>query len=156
MLFVFKSLKLGESWKSFLTQQTLGCHATYDQSPSEIRMQNSPAILWVQSSFHLFRHYIIQGRRNCGCRGTRSPPLCVQMDFTRTFQTNDKCNNINNVWSHFCKIMVVLEYHRRLWDNIFDTDLYRSITIPKKANTLHQFNVGIYASRNVCVKDIVS
>ena len=26
-------------------------------------------------------------------RGTQ----CVQMDFTRTFQTNDKCNNINHV-----------------------------------------------------------
>ena len=23
--------------------------------------------------------------------------LCVQMDFTRTFQTNTKCNNINHV-----------------------------------------------------------
>ena len=59
--------------------------------------------------------------------------LCVQMDFTRTFQTNAKCNNINPVWSHFCKMLVVLKYHRRLWDNIFDTDLCRSITIPKKA-----------------------
>ena len=57
----------------------------------------------------------------------------VQMDFTRTFQTNAKLNNINHVWSHFCKILVVLKYHRRLWANIFDTDICRSITIPKKA-----------------------
>ena len=48
---------------------------------------------------------------------------CVQMDFTRTFQANTKCNNINHVWSHFYKILVVLKYHRRLWANIFDTDI---------------------------------
>ena len=40
-----------------------------------------------------------------------------------------KCNNINHVWSHFCKILVVLKY---LWANIFDTDICRSINIPKK------------------------
>ena len=66
-----------------------------------------------------------------------SPPhttraLCVQMDFTRTFETTTKCNNINHVWSHFYKILVVLKYHRRLWANIFDTDICRSINIPKK------------------------
>ena len=27
-----------------------------------------------------------------------APALCVQMDFTRTFETTTKCNNINNVW----------------------------------------------------------
>ena len=26
-----------------------------------------------------------------------SPPLCVQMDFMRTFEANTKCNNINYV-----------------------------------------------------------
>ena len=36
--------------------------------------------------------------------------LCIQMDFKRTFQTNTKCNNINHVWSHFCKILVLLKY----------------------------------------------
>ena len=61
------------------------------------------------------------------------PPLCVQMDFTRTFEANTKCNNINYVWSHFYQILVVLKYHRRLWNNIFDTDISRSINIPKKA-----------------------
>ena len=25
------------------------------------------------------------------------PPLCVQMDFTRTFEANTKCNNMNHV-----------------------------------------------------------
>ena len=62
-----------------------------------------------------------------------APPLCVQMDFTRTFEANTKCNNINYVWSHFYQILVVLMYHRRLWNNIFDTDISRSINIPKKA-----------------------
>ena len=53
--------------------------------------------------------------------------LCVQMDFTRTFEANTKCNNINYVWSHFYQILVVLKYHRRLWNIIFDTDIFRCI-----------------------------
>ena len=59
--------------------------------------------------------------------------LCVQMDFTRTFDANTKCNNINYVWSHFYQILVVLKHHRRLWNNIFDTDISRSTNIPKDA-----------------------
>ena len=55
--------------------------------------------------------------------------LCVQMDFTRTFET--KCNNINLVWNHFYKILVVLKYHICPWANIFDTDIFRCI-IPTK------------------------
>ena len=56
------------------------------------------------------------------------------MDFTQTFQANAKCNNINHVWSHFYKILVVLKYHRHPWVNIFDTDMCRSINIPKEAS----------------------
>ena len=55
--------------------------------------------------------------------------LCVQMDFMRTFKTTTKCNTINHVWSHFYKILVVWKYHRRLWVNIFDTDISRCINI---------------------------
>ena len=35
--------------------------------------------------------------RGGGTWGVKSPPppLCVQMDFTRTFQTNAKCKNID-------------------------------------------------------------
>ena len=57
----------------------------------------------------------------------RPHTLCVQMDFTRTFQTNTKCNNINHVCSHFYNFFVILKYHRCLWANIFDTDIYRCI-----------------------------
>ena len=59
--------------------------------------------------------------------------LCIQMDFTRTFEANTKCNNMKYVWSHFYQILVVLKYHRRLWNNIFDTDISRSINIQKNA-----------------------
>ena len=59
--------------------------------------------------------------------------LCVQMDFTLKFEANTKCNNINYVWSHFYQILVVLKHHRRLWNNIFDTAISRSINIPKNA-----------------------
>ena len=55
------------------------------------------------------------------------------MDFTRTFDANTKCNNINYVWSHFFQILVVLKLHRSLWKNIFDTDISRSKNIPKDA-----------------------
>ena len=69
-------------------------------------------------------------------RGTldgRGGALCVQMDFTQTFEANAKCNNINHVWSHFYKILVVLKYHRRPWANIFDPDIFRSINIEKNS-----------------------
>ena len=56
-----------------------------------------------------------------------SPPLCVQMDFTRTFEANNKCNKIKYFWSHFFQIFAVLKYHRRLWSNIFNTDIFRCI-----------------------------
>ena len=26
---------------------------------------------------------------------------CVKIDFTRTFQANAKCNNLNHIWSNF-------------------------------------------------------
>ena len=54
--------------------------------------------------------------------------------FKRTFQTTTKCNNINHFWSQFYEILVVLKYHKRLWANIFDTDICRSITIKKRPN----------------------
>ena len=57
------------------------------------------------------------------------PPtqLRVQMDFTRTFEANAKCNSINQVCSHFYNFFVILKYHRCLWGNIFDTGIYRCI-----------------------------
>ena len=67
-----------------------------------------------------------QWNRNTGA-------LCVQMDFMRTFEANTKCNNINYVWSHFYQILVVLKYHRRLWNSIFDADISRRIIILIKA-----------------------
>ena len=60
-------------------------------------------------------------------RGVTVGGHCVQMDFMWTFGANTKCNNINY------QILVVLKYHRRLWYSIFDTDISRSISIPKKA-----------------------
>ena len=44
--------------------------------------------------------------------------LCVQIDFTCKFQTTTKCNSKNHVWSQYL---------------CFDTDICRSINIPKKA-----------------------
>ena len=37
----------------------------------------------------------------------RGGTICVQMDFTGTFQTATKCKNINHVRGHFYKILVV-------------------------------------------------
>ena len=36
--------------------------------------------------------------------------LCVQMDFTRTFDANKKCNNKDHVWSDFYKLLVIFKY----------------------------------------------
>ena len=71
--------------------------------------------------------------------------LCVRMDFTRTFETTTKCNNINHVWIHFCKFLVVLKYYRRLSANIFDTDICWSINILKKA----QYTTLMYRTRAI-------
>ena len=73
------------------------------------------------------------------------------VDFMWTFKTTTKCNNINHVWSHSYKIVVVLKYHWLPWANIFDTDICRGINIQK-----NHLNVDIYASKNVSVKDINS
>ena len=78
--------------------------------------------------------------------------LCVQMDFTCTFEANTKCNNINHVWRHFYKILVVLKYHWRPWANIFDTDITRCIKTYIKVLYLAFFGIPT----NVCVKDIGS
>ena len=82
-------------------------------------------------------------------RGTNAPPLCVQMDFMRTFQTNAKCNNINHVWSHFCKILVVLKYHWRLWVNIFDRDISRCINTYIKLVYLAFFGIVMLLQMSV-------
>ena len=84
------------------------------------------------------------------------PPtsLCVQMDFTWTFQTNTKYNNINHVWSHFYKILVVLKYHRRLWANIFDTDISRCINTYIKMVYLAFF--GIFMLLQMSVSKILA
>ena len=80
--------------------------------------------------------------------------LCVQMDFTRTFEANTMCNNMNHVWSHFYKILVVLRYHRRLWVNIFDTDISRCINIYIKVVYLALF--GIFMLLQMSVLKILS
>ena len=77
------------------------------------------------------------------------------MDFTRTFEANAKCNNINHVWSQYYKFLVVLKYHRRPWVNIFDTDISRCINTYIKVVYL-AFFLDIHAPTNVCVKDIGS
>ena len=59
--------------------------------------------------------------------------LCVEMDLTRTFQASTKCNNRNSVWNHPYQVLVVLKHHRRLWANIFDTDISRSINTQNKS-----------------------
>ena len=66
---------------------------------------------WFQGNVHIKPHF---------------NTLCVQMVFMRTFEANAKCN-INNVWSHFYKFLVVLKYRRRPGANIFDTDISRFI-----------------------------
>ena len=82
------------------------------------------------------------------------PPLCVQMNFTRTFQANNKCNNTNHVWSHFYKILVVLKYHRHPWGNIFDTDISKCINTYIKVVFLAFF--GIFMLLQMSVSKILA
>ena len=93
-------------------------------------------IIVAPSTFFWFAHFWAFGLCTVCTAGPseRDGGLCVQMDFTRTFQTTTKCNNINHVWSHFYKSLVFLKYHIRLWANIFDIDICRSINIPQKQN----------------------
>ena len=80
---------------------------------------------------------------------TCPPPLCVQMDFTRTFEANTKCNNMKYIWSHFYLILVVLKHHRRLWNNIFNTNISRSMNIPKKAKCTPLMRVFMHLKMSV-------
>ena len=75
--------------------------------------------------------------------------LCVQMDFTRTFEANTKCNSIKYVWSHFYQLLVVLKYHRRLWNNIFDTDIFRCINTHIKGVYLAFFGIFMLLEMSV-------
>ena len=58
-----------------------------------------------------------------------------------TFEANAKCNNVNHVWSHFDKFLIVLKYHRRPWVNIFDTDISRCINTYSKVVYLAFFGI---------------
>ena len=69
--------------------------------------------------------------------------LCVQMDFMRTFEANTKCNSNKYVWSYFYQILVVLKYHRRLWNNIFDTNIFRCINNNIKVTYLAFFGISM-------------
>ena len=75
--------------------------------------------------------------------------LCVQMDFTRTFEANTKCNSIKYVWSHFYQLLVVLKYHRCLWNNIFDTDIFRCINTNIKGVYLAIFGIFMLLEMSV-------
>ena len=75
------------------------------------------------------------------------------MDFTRTFEANTKCNNMKYVWSHFYQILVVLKYHRRLWNNIFDTDIFRCIKT--HINGLYLAFFGIFMLLEMSVSNIL-
>ena len=63
------------------------------------------------------------------------------MDFTGTFQTNAKCNNINHVWSHFCyfikwflTIQILVDFFVRItyfsdqYTNLFDNNFQTCFT----------------------------
>ena len=80
---------------------------------------------------------------------SRGGALCVQMDFMRTFEANTKCNNNKYVWSHFYQILVVLKYHRRLWNNIFDTDIFRCINTHIKGVYLAFFAIFMLLEMSV-------
>ena len=90
----------------------------------------------------------------CQWRVKNDSALCVQMDFTRTFQTNTKCNNINHVCSHFYNFFVILKYHRCLWANIFDTDIYRCINIYIKV--VYWAFLGIFMLLQMSVSKILA
>ena len=79
--------------------------------------------------------------------------LCVQMDITWTFEANTKWNNMKYVWSHFYQILVVLKYHRCLWSNIFDTDIFRCINTHIKGVYLAFF--GIFMLLEMAVSKIL-
>ena len=82
-------------------------------------------------------------------RQTGGGALCVQIDFTQTFEANTKCNNINYVWSHFYQILVVMKYHRCLWNNIFDTDIFRCINTHIKGVYLSFFGIFMLLEMSV-------
>ena len=80
--------------------------------------------------------------------------LCAQMDFTRKFEANAKCNNIYHVWSKYYTFLVLLKYHRHPWVNIFDTDISRCINTYIKVVYLAFF--GIFMLLQMSVSKILA
>ena len=52
----------------------------------------------------------------------------------------------------WCVALVILKHHRRLCNNMFDTDIFRCINTHIKGVYLDFFGF-VYDPRNVCVKD---
>ena len=67
--------------------------------------------------------------------------LCFQMDFTRTFEAYTKCSIMKYALNHIYQVFVVLKYHRSLWKNIFDTDIFRCINTHIKGVYLAFFGI---------------
>ena len=108
---------------------------------------------FTMKSYYMTFSFLLLSITNFG-KFLSPPPLCVQMDFTQTFQTKTKCNKINHVCSYFYKILVVLKYHRCLWANIFDTDINRCINTYIKVVYLAFF--GIFMLLQMYVSKILA
>ena len=63
-------------------------------------------------------------------------PLCVEMDFRRTFQASLKDQSRSNVQSNFHQGLVVLKYH--IFEPISFTQIYVS-----KGQTISEGNCGV-------------
>ena len=119
------------SWSLVRNKKKTKAKKVYEERRQVWHFSSYYIILFIHVEYTWYCNSRAGGNR--GPRGNPFPPLCVQMDFPWTFQTNNMCNDINHVWSHFYEILVVLKHHRRLWNNIFDTAISRSINIPKNA-----------------------
>ena len=119
----------GCSWRGYATQEA-------DQE-----------LKWKLRTISVWENWVLEflGSNSWDTRGA----LCVQMDFMRTFEANTKCNNNKYVWGHFYQILVVLKYHRRLWNNIFDTDIFRCINTHIKGVYLAFFGIFMLLEMSV-------
>ena len=65
----------------------------YESSSCDDKNDGYDEHVYTLGTIHILCKHLIAGR------GRGGEALCVQMDFTRTFETTTKCNNINHFGS---------------------------------------------------------
>ena len=112
------SISLAKICKRFSTKGIGGLDIFITPSYSFIIFEKHPLRIWVVCPVVMVADAFVFRFLKSKMQPPSPSPLCVQMNFTRTFKTTTMCNSINHVWSLFYETLVVLKYHRQGWGTL--------------------------------------